>query len=400
MSSPSTVLSRIRLGLEGPYLRWGYLLPAGLPLAQVLGRAVFTALLVAYWLWSMLVFRRPRHLDRRLAWAFFALLLAFALGIPGALDPMRASREWLKLAAEATVFIFAFGAIERVPGGLERLVRAFGLMAIATLGILYGKLSWQIQAADFSPTRMLQEDGLAFLTPFALYAILKSPRSAGPIFAMLFIAAAGFYTSLAQGRAALFGLAVGLFFFAWLARAWRVRAALAATVVLLGAAFVIQGDVLLRGAEKRDTLSGVVDRFSAGRTAMWRQALASPPERLLVGVGLGNTALHQRVLTIDRGPKRPPVVVKHLHNFVLDCWYETGLLGITALFLWLGFLFARGVRRWRSALPDGRGAAGTLLAGSFAILASGLFSFSYLSKPFAIYLPLFLGALASRALER
>jgi hypothetical protein len=103
---------------------------------------------------------------------------------------------------------------------------------------------------------------------------------------------------------------------------------------------------------------------------------------------------------VDRGPERAPIVVKHLHNFVLDCWYETGLIGVGALFLWLGVFFARGARRWRVAAPGGRAAAGTLLAGSFAIIAAGLFSFSYLSKPFAVYLPLFLGALAARGPDR
>lgn len=400
MSAPSTVLSRIRLGLERPYLRWGYLLPAGLPLAQVLGRAVFTALFVVYWLWAVLVYRPSGRLDRRLAWVFLALLTAFALGVPGALDPLRASREWLKFAAEAAVWLFAFGAIERVPGGLERLVRAFGLVVIATLCLLYGKLYWQIQSVDFRPTHMLQEDGLAFLTPFALYAILRTAPPIGRPLAALFVAAAACYTLLAQGRAALLGLAVGLYFFTWLAMGWRARTALATILVLLAAAFLSQGDVLLRGAASRDTLAAAADRFSAGRTAIWRQALSSPPERLLVGVGLGNTALHQRVLTIDRGPKRKPTSVKHLHNFVLDCWYETGLIGIGALFLWLGVLFSRGASHWRTASSERQGEAGTVIAGSAAIIAAGLFSFSYLSKPFAVYLPLFLGALAARAPDR
>jgi teichuronic acid biosynthesis protein TuaE len=400
MSTPSAVLSRLRFRLEVPYWRWGYLLPCGLPLAQVLGRAVFTGLLVLYWLWALLVYRLPRPSDRRLLWVFAALLTAFALGIPAALDPLRGTREWLKFAAEASVWMFAYAAIERVPGGLERLVRTLGLAAIAMLGVLYGKLPWQLQSPDFSPTRMLQEDGLAFLTPFALYTLLGTGGRAGRWGAALFLGAAGYYILLAQGRAALVGLAVAVFVFAWLAEGWRARTALAVTVVLFAAAVMTQGDVLLRGAASRDTLSGATDQLSAGRTVIWRQAMASPPRQLFVGVGLGNTALHERILTVDRGPERAPIVVKHLHNFVLDCWYETGLIGVGAVFLWLGVFFARGALRWRVAAARGRAAAGTLLAGSFAIIAAGLFSFSYLSKPFAVYLPLFLGALAARGPER
>ncbi len=400
MSTPSATLSRLRLRLEGPYLRWGYLLPCGLPVAQVLGRAVFTVLLVLFWLWAFLVYGRPQRFDRRLLLVFATLLTAFAFGVPGALDPLRGTREWLKFAAEASVWMFAYAAIERVPGGLERLVRTLGFAAIAMLGVLYGKLLWQMQAADFNPTRMLQEDGLAYLTPFALYTLLRTGGHVGRLGAALCLGASGYYILLAQGRAALVGLAAAVFVFAWLAEGWRARTALAATMVLFAAAVMTQGDVLLRGAASQSTLSGATDQLSAGRTVIWRQALASPPRQLFVGVGLGNTALHERILSVDRGPERAPIVVKHLHNFVLDCWYETGLIGVGALFLWLGVFFAHGALRWRVASPSARCAAGTLLAGSCAIIAAGLFSFSYLSKPFAVYLPLFLGALVARGPSR
>lgn len=55
---------------------------------------------------------------------------------------------------------------------------------------------------------------------------------------------------------------------------------------------------------------------------------------------------------------------------------------------------------WCTLLTKWPRSAGTLLAGSFAIIAAGLFGFSYLSKPFAVYLPLFLGALAARGPDR
>jgi O-antigen ligase len=399
MSGPCSPVS-LRARLQAAYLGWGYLLAAGLPLAQVLGRAVFTIVLVIYGLWSLIAFRLPPTLDRRLVLLFAALLAAYALGVPGSLDPLRGTREWLKFAAEGAVWLFAYGAVLRVPDGLERLVRALGLGTVTMLAVLYVKLSWQIQAPDFDPTRVLQEDGLAFLTPFALYALLGWSGRAGRVAAVLFLALAGYYVLLAQGRAALLGLGAGLFVFAWLVRGWRVHTALVMTVVLGTLAFASQGEVLWRGAGSPHTLSGVADRFTAGRTQIWRQALSSPPEHLMVGVGLGNLGGQERVLTIDRGPRKAPLVVKHLHNFVLDCWYETGLIGLVTLFLWLGVCVARGARHWRLAPPGVRAVAGTLLAGTFAILATGLFSFSYLSKPFTVYLPLFLGALCARGGDR
>jgi teichuronic acid biosynthesis protein TuaE len=79
------------------------------------------------------------------------------------------------------------------------------------------------------------------------------------------------------------------------------------------------------------------------------------------------------------------IQVKHLHNFLMDAWYETGLLGLGALLALIGAVFGRLARVWRRLSAEDRQRAGILLAAAMAILTAGLFSFSYTSRYFACY---------------
>ena len=89
----------------------------------------------------------------------------------------------------------------------------------------------------------------------------------------------------------------------------------------------------------------------------------------------------------------------HLHNFLFDAWYETGLVGLTAL---LTFVTVPLVRGWRIARAGGEQGvwAGLFLASAAALLVAGLLSFSYASRQFALYLPMLLAALWSMPAAR
>jgi O-antigen ligase len=85
--------------------------------------------------------------------------------------------------------------------------------------------------------------------------------------------------------------------------------------------------------------------------------------------------------------------VKHFHNFLIDAWYETGILGAGLLLALAGTVFVRLARIWRRLSVDERQRAGVLLAAALAIIAAGLLSFSYTSRQFACYLFACLGGL-------
>jgi O-antigen ligase len=85
--------------------------------------------------------------------------------------------------------------------------------------------------------------------------------------------------------------------------------------------------------------------------------------------------------------------VKHLHNFLLDAWYETGLLGLGVLLALIGTVFGRLAQVWRRLSTGDRQQAGVWLAAAFALITAGLLSFSYTSRQLACYLFLCLGCL-------
>ena len=67
-------------------------------------------------------------------------------------------------------------------------------------------------------------------------------------------------------------------------------------------------------------------------------------------------------------------------------WFETGLLGLSAFLVLIGALIAHTVCLWPQLDTGHRRIAAAALAGISALLTAGLFSFSYTSRQFALYL--------------
>ncbi len=388
----------MRERLRQSFFAWGWLLPSLFPLAQISGRAVFTVLEIGYYVWAVLSLWGLRiDSERALRLCYGLLLLTFFVGIPGAESAGHALREWAMFAARSAIFFLTLGVLQRVDAGPERLLRAFGVAGLAVLVVLYFKLALALGKPGFDPRFALLEDNLPFLTPFMLLWA-RGRRPYGPWLTAPVIAAVLMYILYSEGRAALLGLATALGLYAVLALGYRARSVLALGLALAMLGLAAAPELLLRGAGLQGSPVDILDRLTSQRTHFWREALASPPEDLLTGVGMGNVGRGEASLSFPREGGGPPTEVKHLHNFVLDAWYETGSLGLAALLGWLACTLLRGVRAWRAGSGVERSAAGVLLAAAAAILVSGLLSFSYRSKPFSIYLPLFLGALVT--LER
>jgi O-antigen ligase len=139
-----------------------------------------------------------------------------------------------------------------------------------------------------------------------------------------------------------------------------------------------------------------LNRSSSFRLELWSNAIRHPPENLLLGAGLGNTP--NSLLAVNTATSAN---LRHLHNFVLDTWHETGLLGLTMLMAWLVYLIRATFEAWQHAPVRVRTALGGLLGASAAILTSALLSFSYGSKQFACYLfVLLVAGVASREMMR
>ena len=132
------------------------------------------------------------------------------------------------------------------------------------------------------------------------------------------------------------------------------------------------------------------------RNGLVYKGTCRPPERAWLGVGIGNEADASAVLSFKIG--NVSVQVKHLHNFLMDIWYETGLLGLGALLALFGAVFGRLARVWRRLSVADRQRAGILLAAVLAIITAGLLCFGYTSRYFACYGFACLGGLSTFAM--
>jgi O-antigen ligase len=381
--------------LQTAFWQWGWLLPTALPLAQIGGRALYTVLISLYALWGLSsLWQHPDRLDRVTTGLYLALLGAMLIGIPGALDPESGLRVWGQFIAQTSTLLLIPVALRDSPVNLDRLLNALALFGALTLAGLYLLLpyAWlELAGQPFDPSSQLREDNLPFLLPFLLYWLWRQDKFRWRHAAMVVLTVAVIaYVVLSEGRAALLGLIVGLALFCGTVLGWRLRwIALLAAVLALVAGIAMHLEPFQKAELDPDH---PLDAFTTGRSILWRQAMEHPPARPWLGVGIGNEGYATEVLRFEIGGQ--PVQVKHLHNFLLDAWYETGILGVSLLVALIGTVLIRLMRVWRRLSAEDRQRAGVLLAAALALMTAGLLSFSYTSRQLACYLFLCLGGLS------
>ncbi len=364
------------------FLRWGWLLPAAFPLAQVLGRGAFNSLSGIYFLWALLalpglrggfpaVRREPFFL------AYLALLGIWALSLTMAADPAKGAETLLRYIQYSLTGLFTYLALQQHADGPRRLLVTMAWGALLTVGVLLVQLPYYLWAIPFDPTQQLREDNLPWLLPFVLAALALGNRAR--VLTLVAVLAFAAYILLSQGRAALIGLIVALVVFGVLGYRLRIRTVLATALALLIAGSLLS-ERFFRGITGFQLDFATLDVFTSGRATIWAQALSMPPDNPWLGVGLGNVGSHQAVLQIGEA------AVKHLHNFLIDAWFETGLLGLAALLTLLATACVPLVHRLSRLTPSDRLIAAAALAASCALLAAGLFSYSYTSRQFGLYL--------------
>ena len=386
-------IARWHDALREAFFRQGWLLLAVLPLTQIGGRALFNLVAGLYVVWGLLsLWGRRDRLDRSTILLYLALLGVALAGVPGSVDPVGGFRVWIQFAAQTSTLLLVQAALRESPENIDRLLAAmalFGGIALASLYLLLPYYWFEWSGQPFNPLTQLQEDNLPFLLPFLLGWIWRYGDRRWRYGAMLGVTAAALgYVAISEGRAALFGLIVGLAGFCWAVLAWRPRwvALLAVWVLAVGIAANI-GPFLKAELD----LEHPLDAFTAGRTIVWRHALEHPPARPWLGVGIANASHSQELLRFELSGVQ--VQIKHFHNFLIDAWYETGILGVGLLLALVGTVFVRLARIWRRLPVDDRQRAGILLAAALSIIAAALLSFSYTSRQFACYLFACLGGL-------
>ena len=380
--------------LHHAFFRWGWLTPAALPLTQLGGRGLSNTLVYLYALWGLFSLWHGRHrLDGAVAFLYAALIGIFLLTLPGAVDPAGGLRTWVGFTFQSGVLLLTMVALRESPSNPDGLLKAMALFGALSLGGLYLRLPYDVLGGSglpFDPVAQLHEDNLPFLLPFLLGWLWQHPPPRGRFTAMVGVTVLVLaYVVLAQGRAALLGLIAGLTIFCALTLEWRRRRVAVVVILVLAV-----GIALNTGPFRKAGLDPTrpVDAFTAGRATLWRQALAHPPTQPWLGVGVGNSVYSPEVLQFELSGRMHQV--RHVHNFLLEIWYETGLLGLAAFLALMGVILGRLIRVWRRLSRGQRQQAGIWLAAASALITAGLLSFSYTSRQLACYLFLCLGALS------
>jgi O-antigen ligase len=335
-----------------------------------------------------MVARRPA-LDRRALATYGLLLTSFTLSTLLAQDSHKAFGRWLDFTLYSLACWPVIAAVKNA-ATRWRLIDALAMFATLSIVVLYVAFLAKVGQPGFVPELQMREDNLPLLLPFVLTYVhrrIASPRR--ELLAGIAIALVAAYVIVSNGRAALFGLVAGLIVYGLLAIDIRKRVVFAIVALILVATVAVRGTYLLRGASTQHNIAGALNSASNFRLELWHNALTHPPENIWLGSGMGN--IPDVVLTVHGAQAAN---LKHLHNFLLDCGYENGIVGLGILLLILSAGFCRALRAWRAGDADTRLQIGTLLAASAAIMVAALFSFSYGSKQFALYLFAFLGVAA------
>lgn len=400
-STVRTIFAKI----ENSFLEYGWLMPAVLPIFEPLGRGVFNILLAFYIVWGLVPLLMGHiSADRRLKLQISALLLAFSFGLFYAVDPGRAVKTWLSYSFLTLTIIFTLAGLRKDERSLAKLLTVLAVVGVIVPILLVAKTALLSGGRLWVPRRLLLERNMPFLFPFLAFAVVQRWRKKTALILLGLISAEYLVIILfSAGRSALLGFVVALI--VYFSRLWRKEisyifpAAIAIIVAVAVFAVNWNGVAFDRNARLSGSVFEEMDLVSSGRLKLWANAVNNPPPNLFVGVGMGNVRYADKVVENEDPTKKTSGrltnsihKVRHLHNFLLDCWYETGFIGVTLLLALMVPIILRALR----SLLTFQGRPDNLMvvfSSIFALLVSGMLSFSYTSNQLTLYLFMLFGIL-------
>ncbi len=316
--------------------------------------------------------------------------MSYSLSIIWAADPSRALHKWINYVVMASVFPITWMVLE-IQGeeAAQRLVKWVALLGIAMVVVAYTQLIYLLQQPKFTPTQQLKEDSIPYLLPFILLFFNRIQNNRVRWLGIITASSAIlFYIFLSEGRAPNWRPCLHFFcsFVISLGIRWYVVLLICVSCML--AIILCSLDTFVQLSGNEQSIYEVMNRFTSYRWELWGNALTHAPEWNLIGYGMGNIRYIDEIVTFANKSK-----VAHLHNFILDLWFETGWLGLIAFLAFIFSIISAAVNRLATMQFEKRVIVGAALASSGAILLAGMFSFSYNSKQFAVYLMLCLALL-------
>ena len=377
---------------RGPYaLRYLLLLaPVFVDLLYQVGRGLGNTSYVLYWVTAVVVLTRTRNLAfPPVALALYLALLAWGtLSAALSINPDGAYGKWAQYALLGSSYFITWALVRAIPEfSLERAIRMIGIAGL--LGFAYYAAQFLIlsMSPDFHPE--LQVHGLvpAYLAPFALYFLWQSVKGkAGASLILAYLASLilllVFSNSLTEVVTLAGALAVLVFFVVPNKR--LLMLALGGTAIVFLAlilTFDPAGHVVSQAEHTHEDWFTFLNQLSSFRTQLWYQALTIPPPNQWLGVGPSNVGLYPPVVIT------PTYKVGHLHNLLLDCWYELGVVGVVLYLLF----YVEQIRQIKAdALRLTSLQYGVMYAAVSGVFVSTMLEQSYRSIHAALFVPLLL----------
>ncbi|WP_018076469.1 O-antigen ligase family protein [Thiobacillus denitrificans] len=316
---------------------WLLLAPVFIALLYQVGRGLGNTSYMLYWVTAVVLLVRTRSFAFPPAASvlYLALLAWGTLSAALSINPDGAYGKWVQYALLGSSYFITWALVRTIPEfSLERAVRMIGVAGL--IGFAYYAAQFLIlsMSSDFHPE--LQVHGLvpAYLAPFALYFIWQTVK--GKIRVVLSLACLAsltlllvFSNSLTEVVTLAGALAVLVFFVVPNKRLLALGGTSLLFIALI-LAFDPAGHVLSQAEHTHEYWFTFLNQLSSFRTQLWYQAITIPPPNQWLGGGPSNVGLY------------PPVVINetykvgHLHNLLLDCWYELGVVGLALYMMFYG----------------------------------------------------------------
>ncbi len=373
---------------------WLLLAPAFVVLFFQAGRGLGNTGYVLYWITAFVLLIRQRNFDFPVtASMLFVVLLAWGtLSAALSVDPRSAYGTWAQYALLGSGYFITWRLVRQIPHfSMLRALKMIGIVGLFSFVLYAVHYLVLLESPDFRPESQIQGLVPAYLSPFTLYLLLQVfPGRRGMYLGLAYLTGLSlllvFSNSLTEVLTLATALVVMAFFVIPNKRLLMLSlGGVALFFIALILLFDPAGTVLSQTRGQDGSWFSLLNTLSSYRTQIWYQALTIPPPNPWLGVGPGNVGLYPPVVISETQ------IVRHLHNLLLDCWYEIGLIGFV---VYLSFYGAQ-VRAMRLGAknlhPHQRGVVYAAVAG---ILVASMLEQSHRSHHVALFVP-FLFALYS-----
>jgi len=323
----------------------------------------------------------PRN-DKTVSIFIFLFLLAAGISVFVAPDTVRAAGIFKAYFFEAVLFYFLVRVVIDTREKLENAFRAvsylvlylsvFGLYQFATLANLPSSW-WAVDVASRRIVSLLNHPNALALVLGPLLAMLIIKRYKNKLArAAIIFGAIAFYLTFSRAGWLAFVATIGGF----LVMNSVTRKNLQKSFVVIVAAAILVLAIPFSRAKLLE-LTRADDPSKQNRYVLWSAAADILKQHPLTGVGL--MGFREAYKSYPLGPDR--VVQNYPHNFFLNFWLETGLLGLLSM-LGLLILFAKKIRAL--ARTEYRGLALAAAAGMTMIVLHSLVDVSYFKNDLAV----------------